>query len=116
MERLHPRNGFGIAGPRVPQQPFRELALHLETGARRQRLDHEARHDAPPQPLDTKMIAGRDMDDTSFMKGRPGSAHQGRKRFVLNCRRQSSRWEHPLPRTGYALPARGQIYSGRASL
>ena len=61
MERLRTRNGFGIAGPRVPQQPFRQLALHLEAGPRRQRFDREARHDAPPGPLDIKVMQERDM-------------------------------------------------------
>jgi hypothetical protein len=61
MECLRTRNGFGIAGPGVPQQPFRELALHLEAGPRRQRFDREARHDAPPGTRDIKVMQERDM-------------------------------------------------------
>ena len=98
-----------------PQQPFRQLALHLEAGPRRQRLDREARHDAPPRPPDIKVMQERDMTIPPSGKAAP-CPRIGAKEVRLDVRWQSSRWEHPFPRTGYALPARGQIYWGGAAL
>src|SRR3954453_16544675 len=115
MKRLHTRNGFGIAGPRVPQQPFRQLAPHFEASARRQRFDHEARHDAPPGPSDIKVMQERDMTIPPSGKAAP-CPRIGAKEVRLDCRWQSGRWEHPFPRTGYALPARNQIYWADAAL